>query len=278
MLDAALRQSRQGRGVPAPPRAPHGPRRCWKDRRAGARRSHARSRSLVTRPATLSHARRGRSPHQPSSPDAALRRAQARATCAASACAARRRAHDALRRPLRPAPHGAPRRAAAAPAPLEAYCRANGFDEALVGGFYERPDGTPLGELRTRRRRAPPRPVRRAVDDDAGLRAHRRRRVRDRPPRRAARRAARRPAAGRPAAGARRRRRAPRRRRRGLLGRLATSSTPTSPPAATRARRSAITRAASCSRVACDGRADDEAGLTLGELAEAMAALGAARR
>jgi exopolysaccharide biosynthesis protein len=27
--------------------------------------------------------------------------------------------------------------------------------------------------------------------------------------------------------------------------------------------------------VACDGRADDEAGLTIGELAEAMAALGA---
>ena len=35
------------------------------------------------------------------------------------------------------------------PAPLEAYCRANGFDEALVGGFYERPDLTPLGALRT---------------------------------------------------------------------------------------------------------------------------------
>src|SRR3954463_8650317 len=35
------------------------------------------------------------------------------------------------------------------PAPLEHYCRANGFDEALVGGFYERPDLVPLGELRT---------------------------------------------------------------------------------------------------------------------------------
>src|SRR4051794_32944473 len=34
------------------------------------------------------------------------------------------------------------------PAPLEDYCRANGFAEALVGGFYERPDITPLGELR----------------------------------------------------------------------------------------------------------------------------------
>jgi hypothetical protein len=35
------------------------------------------------------------------------------------------------------------------PAPLEAFCRGAGFDEALVGGFYERPDLIPLGELRT---------------------------------------------------------------------------------------------------------------------------------
>src|SRR4051794_3313103 len=35
------------------------------------------------------------------------------------------------------------------PAPLERFCRENGFDEALVGGFYERPDLVPLGELRT---------------------------------------------------------------------------------------------------------------------------------
>src|SRR3954468_5341043 len=35
------------------------------------------------------------------------------------------------------------------PAPLEDYCRANGFDEALVGGFYQRPDLVPLGVLRT---------------------------------------------------------------------------------------------------------------------------------
>ena len=36
------------------------------------------------------------------------------------------------------------------PAPLEAWCRARGIGEALVGGFYVRPDGAPLGELRTR--------------------------------------------------------------------------------------------------------------------------------
>jgi hypothetical protein len=36
------------------------------------------------------------------------------------------------------------------PAPLEAWCRAAGVDEAIVGGFFARPSGTPLGELRTR--------------------------------------------------------------------------------------------------------------------------------
>lgn len=35
------------------------------------------------------------------------------------------------------------------PAPLEAWCRRRGHDEAIVGGFYARPHGTPLGELRT---------------------------------------------------------------------------------------------------------------------------------
>ncbi|WP_205698253.1 phosphodiester glycosidase family protein [Conexibacter sp. SYSU D00693] len=35
------------------------------------------------------------------------------------------------------------------PQPLEAWCRAEGQAEALVGGFFARPHGTPLGELRT---------------------------------------------------------------------------------------------------------------------------------
>jgi phosphodiester glycosidase len=34
--------------------------------------------------------------------------------------------------------------------PLERWCRAGGIDEAVVGGFFVRPDGLPLGELRTR--------------------------------------------------------------------------------------------------------------------------------
>jgi hypothetical protein len=35
-------------------------------------------------------------------------------------------------------------------APLERWCAAHGFEEALVGGFFDRPDGVPLGEVRTR--------------------------------------------------------------------------------------------------------------------------------
>jgi phosphodiester glycosidase len=36
------------------------------------------------------------------------------------------------------------------PRPLEAWCRDQGVGEAMVGGFYARPHGTPLGELRMR--------------------------------------------------------------------------------------------------------------------------------
>lgn len=37
-----------------------------------------------------------------------------------------------------------------APLPLEAWCAATGTPEAMVGGFFVRPEGTPLGEVRTR--------------------------------------------------------------------------------------------------------------------------------
>jgi hypothetical protein len=36
------------------------------------------------------------------------------------------------------------------PAPLEAWCRSRGIAEAIVGGFFVRPGATPLGEVRTR--------------------------------------------------------------------------------------------------------------------------------
>src|SRR4051812_25216623 len=35
------------------------------------------------------------------------------------------------------------------PTPLGGWCHANGFDEALVGGFFQRPALVPLGDLRT---------------------------------------------------------------------------------------------------------------------------------
>src|SRR5688500_14728234 len=36
------------------------------------------------------------------------------------------------------------------PMPLETWCRATGASDALIGGFFVRPLGTPLGEVRTR--------------------------------------------------------------------------------------------------------------------------------
>jgi hypothetical protein len=61
------------------------------------------------------------------------------------------------------------------PQQLVPWCAARGVEDALVGGFFVRPDGTPLGELRTRgiaRRHvpfAPPwRDVRSCVSVDGG--------------------------------------------------------------------------------------------------------------
>lgn len=36
------------------------------------------------------------------------------------------------------------------PTPLEAWCHAHGVEEAMIGGFFVRPGGMPLGEVRTR--------------------------------------------------------------------------------------------------------------------------------
>ena len=52
-------------------------------------------------------------------------------------------AHDAARTELRVA-------VLRGQARLEPWCAARGVEEALVGGFFVRPDGTPLGEVRTR--------------------------------------------------------------------------------------------------------------------------------
>ncbi|HEY3189339.1 MAG TPA: phosphodiester glycosidase family protein [Solirubrobacteraceae bacterium] len=162
----------------------------------------------------------------------------------------------------------------ARPEPLEAWCRANGVAEALVGGFFVRPHGMPLGELRMRGLVRASTPFESPWDLVRGcLHAHRGRLT-----------IARRdelPAAPRGdllQAG-------PLLVRGGVPavedgvdheGFSAASGQFDSDITAGRYPRSAIalTRR-SLLAVTCDGRADDEAGLTLRELAEALAALGA---
>ena len=160
------------------------------------------------------------------------------------------------------------------PTPLAAWCEATGTAEALVGGFFARPHGTPLGELRQAGVERQPRPVRRALVGSARLRARRRRRGADR--------AARPRSRPRPRATCCRRGRcwsiaavwrAPATQRASAAGARQFDSDITDgryPRAAL-----AIARRGRLLAVACDGRADDEAGLTMGELAETLIALGA---
>jgi hypothetical protein len=158
------------------------------------------------------------------------------------------------------------------PMPLEAYCRANGFDEALVGGFYERPDLIPLGELRTggvARRHVPftaPFDAVRAclAVDGAGVAIARRGTLPAEPAGDLLQAGPLLVHGGAPVRG-------------DHEGFSAGSSQFDSDITAGRHPRAAIgvTRRGEVLAVACDGRADDEAGLSIGELAEAMAALGA---
>jgi hypothetical protein len=162
------------------------------------------------------------------------------------------------------------------PEPLEAWCRAAGVGEAMVGGFFARPDGLPLGELRTRGL------VRASIPFDppwgeerACVHVHR----------------------GRVTLAPRRE--LPTAPRGDLLqagpllvragapviedgtdaeGFSAGSAQFDSDISAGRYPRAALgVGRATLLAVACDGRADDEAGLTLRELAETLAALGAER-
>ncbi|QEC48999.1 phosphodiester glycosidase family protein [Baekduia soli] len=160
----------------------------------------------------------------------------------------------------------------ARPAPLEAYCRDGGWNEAIGGGFYERPSLTPLGELVTGGVTRPHVPFAAPYGDlraclhvaGGGVAIDRRDRL---------------PAdpvgdllqagpllvhGGAPLAG-------------DAEGFSAGSHQFDSDITAGRHPRAAIglTRRGELLAVACDGRADDEAGLTMRELAEAMAALGA---
>jgi hypothetical protein len=158
------------------------------------------------------------------------------------------------------------------PAPLEAWCRGGGFDEALVGGFYQRPDLTPLGELRTggvARRHvpftAPFDDVRACLSvDGARVAIARRGDLPATPPGDLLQAGPLLVRAGAPVPG-------------DHEGFSAGASQFDSDITAGRHPRAAVgvTRRGEVLAVACDGRADDEAGLTIGELAEAMAALGA---
>jgi hypothetical protein len=160
------------------------------------------------------------------------------------------------------------------PEPLETWCRRAGVDEAMVGGFFIRPHGLPLGELRTRGL------VRASVAFDAPwgeeracVHVHRRRvTIAPRPELPAA------PRGDLLQAG-------PLLVRGGVPviedgvdaeGFSAGSGQFDSDISAGRYPRAALgVGHGTLLAVACDGRADDEAGLTLRELAELLAAVGA---
>jgi hypothetical protein len=150
---------------------------------------------------------------------------------------------------------------------LEPWCAVRGVEEALVGGFFVRPDGLPLGEVRTRgvaRRHVPfDAPVGRGacVRARAGRRRARSRRAtscRGRPPGDLLQ-------AG-PLLVPRRSRRVLAARDDARLQRRQPSSTPTSPTAATRAPALGLARRPLFA-VACDGRSPPRRRLTLEELA-----------
>ncbi len=50
------------------------------------------------------------------------------------------------------------------PGPLEEWCEENGVADAIIGGFFIRSEGTPLGELRIDGRAARARAVRPTVE------------------------------------------------------------------------------------------------------------------
>jgi len=159
----------------------------------------------------------------------------------------------------------------ARPQALEAFCRDRGYREALVGGFYARPDLVPLGELRTGgivRRYVPftaPYDATRACLHIAGpeVTIARRDALPAGPPGDLLQAGPLLVADGTPVAG-------------DDEGFAAGAHQFDSDITAGRYPRAAIglTRRGELLAVACDGRADDEAGLSMSELAETLAALG----
>jgi len=160
------------------------------------------------------------------------------------------------------------------PLPLELWCRRGGIGDAIVGGFFVRPLGTPLGELRTRSIvragvpfDAPWDALRPCVHSAGGtVRIARRDELPARPPGDLLQAGPLLVRGGEPvdlAADAE--------------GFSAASHQFDSDITRGRYPRAALglTRDGRALAVACDGRADDEAGLTLGELAGALLDLGA---
>ena len=157
------------------------------------------------------------------------------------------------------------------PGPLEAYCRGRGYTEALVGGFYARPHLIPLGELRTSGVARDHVPFTAPFDairaclhvSDGRVAIARRDELPASPPGDLLQAGPLLVRGGAPVRG-------------DDEGFGAASHQFDSDITAGRYPRAAIgvTRRDTLLAVACDGRADDEAGLTMAELAEAMAALG----
>jgi hypothetical protein len=160
------------------------------------------------------------------------------------------------------------------PEPLERWCAGRGLPEAVVGGFFVRPDGGPLGEVRTRgfvRRSspflAPWGDVRACVHADRGrVTIARRCDLRVAPRGDLLQAGPLLVAGGRPAV----------RGGEDVEGFSAGSAQFDSDITVGRYPRAALAlTAGGLLAVACDGRAPDEAGLTLAELADALVALGA---
>lgn len=160
------------------------------------------------------------------------------------------------------------------PTPLEAWCRRHGIADAIVGGFFARPTGMPLGELRTAgiaRRSvafdAPWDAVRACVHVTGGeVRLARRSELPPAPPGDLLQAGPMLVRDGVPVTGDAEGFSAGRRQFDSdiTLGRY--------PRAAL-----ALARGGRLLAVACDGRADRDAGMTMGEMAEALVALGAVR-
>lgn len=157
------------------------------------------------------------------------------------------------------------------PEPLGAWCRRRGIGEALVGGFYVRGPGTPLGELRTGGQRrasvpfdAPWGAVRACLHSGPdGVRIARRDELAAEPPGDLLQAGPLLVDAGAPVAG-------------DPEGFSAGARQFDSDITAERHPRAALALTATeLLAVACEGRADDEAGLDLAELADALVGLGA---